>query len=312
MRVLITGGAGFIGSRLAKRRLAEGAETVVLDDFRTGRRENLRDCQGVELIEGSVVDRNAVARATKGVDYVHHLAAMVSVPESMEKPNECLAVNAGGTLNVLEAARNAGAKKVVLSSSAAVYGDDPTSPKSVDLKPAPKSPYAITKLDGEYYLKMYSEEFGVPTVSLRYFNVYGPMQDPKSQYAAAIPIFVSRALRGEPLTIFGDGEQTRDFVFVEDVVEANVLAASSEATGVFNVATGEATTVNETVAAIKERTSSASEIVHVDERAGDVKHSLASIEETTRALGFRPKTPFAEGLRQTIDYFVERFEKEER
>ncbi|MBD3409222.1 MAG: NAD-dependent epimerase/dehydratase family protein [Ignavibacteriales bacterium] len=312
MRVLITGVAGFVGSRLAKRRLQEGAETVVLDDFRTGRRENLRDCQGVELIEGSVVDRNAVARAMKGVDFVHHLAAMVSVPESMAKPYECLTVNAGGTVNVLEAARNAGVKKVVLSSSAAVYGDDPTSPKTVDLKPAPKSPYAITKLDGEYYLNMYREEFGLPTVSLRYFNVYGPKQDPKSQYAAAIPIFVSRALRGESLTIFGDGEQTRDFVFVDDVVEANVLAAGGEATGVFNVATGEATTVNETVAAIKERTGSGSEIVYAKEREGDVKHSLASIEETTRALGFRPKTPFAEGLRQTIDYFVEYFEREER
>ena len=297
---------------MAKRRLEEGAETVVLDDFRTGRRENLRDCQGVELIEGSVVDRNAVARAMKGVDFVHHLAAMVSVPESMAKPYECLTVNAGGTINVLEAARNAGAKKIVLSSSAAVYGDDPTSPKTVDLKPAPKSPYAITKLDGEYYLNMYREEFGLPTVSLRYFNVYGPKQDPKSQYAAAIPIFVSRALRGESLTIFGDGEQTRDFVFVDDVVEANVLAAGSEASGVFNVATGEATTVNETVAAIKERTGSGSEIVYAEEREGDVKHSLASIEETTRALGFRPKTPFAEGLRQTIDYFVEYFEREER
>jgi UDP-glucose 4-epimerase len=309
MRVLITGGAGFIGHHLAIAWRRRGANVLVLDNFRTGKRENVdavlaetgRD--GFTLIEASITDRAAVRDAMRGCEIVHHLAAQVSVPESVERPDECVAINVNGTLNVLEAARAERVRRVVFSSSAAVYGDDPRSPKTEDMLPAPKSPYGITKLDGELYLRMYSEMHGVPTVSLRYFNVFGPRQDPKSMYAAAVPIFIHRALANETITIYGDGEQTRDFVFVEDVAQANMLAAERDGIGhgeVFNVAQGGRITINDLVERIRALTQSQCAVERVPARAGDIKHSQASIDRIRAALAFTPSVGLDEGLRRTI------------
>lgn len=293
MKVLVTGGAGFIGSHIARYYLAQGAKVVALDNLRGGRA--LLD----DFVNGSVTDGDLVDRLTEGVDYIFHLAALVSVPESLEKPHECVDINVNGTLNVLRAARKHGVKKVVLSSSAAIYGDDPELPKREDMTPRPKTPYAVTKLDGEYYLSMWD----VPTVSLRYFNVYGPGQDPKSQYAAAVPIFVSRALKGETITIFGDGGATRDFIHVRDVVAANVLAAVSEMSGVYNVARGRSLTIGELAERIVATLSSSSRIEHGPERPGDIRHSLADVTRITAA-GFRPEVELEEGLRETIGWFT--------
>ena len=306
-KVLVTGGAGFIGHHVATAWRRRGAHVVVLDSLRTGKRENVAripDDGGLTFIEGSITDPAAVRRAMEGCSVVHHLAAQVSVPESMSRPLECVEINVHGTLNVLEAAREAGASRVVFSSSAAVYGDDPRSPKTEDMTPAPKSPYGVTKLDGEYYLKMYAEAHGVPTVSLRYFNVFGPRQDPRSVYAAAVPIFIERALAGAEITIFGDGEQTRDFVFVGDVVAANLLAATSPHAGkgeVFNVAQGGRITINELAHTIVRVTGSRSAIRHAPERPGDIRHSQASIAHITRALEFAPATSLEAGLRACLD-----------
>lgn len=308
-KVLITGGAGFIGHHLAIAWRHRGAVVTILDNFRTGKRENLSAVraavgdEGVRFIEGSITDRATLRGAMEGASVVHHLAAQVSVPESVERPHECVDINVGGTLHVLDVARELGVSRVVFSSSAAVYGDDPRSPKTEDMTPSPKSPYGITKLDGEYYLRMYAELHGLPTVSLRYFNVFGPRQDPKSVYAAAVPIFIDRALRGVPITIFGDGTATRDFVFVADVCAANILAATSPKAGrgeVFNVAQGGITTVRELAETVRAITGSASEIVHAAERPGDIKHSRASVARITEALGFAPTVTLAEGLAQSV------------
>ena len=304
MRVLITGGGGFIGSHLVEY-FQGRAEVRVLDNWRTGHPHNLTEFK-YELIEGSILDRAIVRRAVAGVDYVFHLAAMVSVPESMREPVDCNAINATGTLIVLEEAAKAGVKKLVLSSSAAIYGDNPVTPKRETMLPEPKSPYAITKLDGEYYCKLFTAEGRLATTSLRYFNVFGPRQDPKSAYAAAVPIFIDRAVRQEPITIYGDGEQTRDFVYVKDIVAANVFfATASAATGVFNVAGGQCLTIKELCALICQLTGSRSEVRHAAERAGDVKHSLAAIEKL-RATGFTPANDFASGLKATIEFFSKR------
>jgi UDP-glucose 4-epimerase len=228
---------------------------------------------------------------------------MISVPESMQKPVECNELNTTGTLVVLEEAARAGVKKLVFSTSAAIYGDNPVTPKLETMSPEPKSPYAITKLDGEYYCDLFAREGRLPTACLRYFNVFGPRQDPKSQYAAAVPIFIERALKQEPITIHGDGEQTRDFIYVKDIVAANVFfATQSSATGVFNVAYGQRITINELARTICELTGSRSEIKYAAPRAGDVRHSLASIEKL-RAAGFQPSSSFAAGLHETIRWF---------
>lgn len=305
-KVLVTGGAGFIGHHVATAWRRRGASVVVLDSLRTGRRENvghIPDGGGLTFIEGSITDPATVRRAMEGCSVVHHLAAQVSVPESMERPLECVEINVHGTLNVLDAAKAAGVSRVVFSSSAAVYGDDPRSPKTEDMTPAPKSPYGVTKLDGEYYLKMYAEVHGVPAVSLRYFNVFGPRQDPRSVYAAAVPIFIERARGGADITIFGDGEQTRDFVYVGDVVAANLLAATSDGAGrgeVFNVAQGGRITINELAKTIVRVTGSRSAIAHAPERAGDIRHSQASVARITEGLGFAPATSLEEGLRACL------------
>lgn len=301
MRVLVTGGAGFIGSSIVEH-FDKEAEVRVLDNLRTGYRENI-EAFDVEFIEGSITDRAAVTRAVQGVDYVFHLAAMISVPESMEKPCQCVEINTTGTLNVLQAAAEAGVKKLCFSSSAANYGDNPTVPKVETMIPEPKSPYAVTKLDGEYYCRIFHDEGWLNTACLRYFNVFGPRQDPKSQYAAAIPIFIHRAVGNEPITIFGDGGQTRDFIFVRDVVAANVyMATSEELTGVYNVAYGRCRTIRDVAEKIIELTGSSSEIEYGPVRAGDVRHSQAGIDKLIAA-GFTPSGQFDEGLNETIEFF---------
>ena len=275
------------------------AEVRVLDNLRSGQRHNLggRHC---EFIEGSINDREAVRRAVAGVDYVFHLAAMVSVPESMFKPVECVEVNTTGTLIVLEEAARAGVRKLAFSSSAAIYGNNPTGPKVETLLPEPVSPYAVTKLDGEFYAAMFVRERRLATVSLRYFNVFGPRQDPRSQYAAAVPAFLERALKDEPLIIHGDGEQTRDFVPVQTVAAATIfLATQSDATGVFNVASGEAITINQLATTLRDLAGSRSEIRHAAERPGDVRHSRADITRL-RAAGFADKADFTAALRDTV------------
>jgi len=301
MRVLITGGAGFIGSHLAEY-WQDKAEVRILDNFRSGRRSNLDDLK-VELIEGDIRDRLTVAAAMENVDYVFHLAAMVSVPESMTKIVECIAINNTGMLIVLEEAARAGVKKLCFSTSAAIYGDNPEVPKRESMIPEPKSPYAITKLDGEYYCNMFTQTGKLQTACLRYFNVFGPRQDPASAYAAAVPIFIAKALADEPLTVYGDGEQTRDFIYVKDIVAANVfLATHPELSGVFNVAYGGKITINDLAQKIIALTGSKSEIRHLDERPGDVKHSRAAVDRLAAA-GFRPAHTFEEALAATIADF---------
>lgn len=307
-KVLITGGAGFIGSHIAQFWSERGAQVIVLDNLRSGYRNNLNGLKNVTFVEGSITDKNLVIKVSEGCDYCHHLAAMISVPESVLNPYECVGINIIGLLNVLEAAKINGLKKVVHSSSAAVYGDNPESPKQINMRPSPKSPYGITKLDGEYYLQMYSENFGLSAISLRYFNVFGPRQDPKSQYAAAIPIFVASALKNEEIIIYGDGEQTRDFVFVKDVVQANYLAATLEQiNGVFNIGNGYSISINKLVELVLQLTDSKSKIIYKDERPGDIKHSLASITESENILNFTPKYDLQDGLKATINYFIKLF-----
>jgi UDP-glucose 4-epimerase len=301
MKVLITGGAGFIGSHIVEH-FSGNADVRVLDNLRSGFVHNLAGLRH-EFIQASICDREAVRVAMHGVDFVFHLAAMISVPESMQMPVECNEINTTGTLIVLEEAARAKVKKLIFSSSAAIYGDNPVTPKIETMFPEPKSPYAITKLDGEYYCKMFADEGRLQTACLRYFNVFGPRQNPKSQYAAAVPIFVERALKHEPITIHGDGEQTRDFIYVKDIAAANAfLATQSAIKGVFNVGYGRRIAINDLAALICRMAGSHSKIQYVPERAGDVKHSLASVEKL-HAAGFEPAENFEHGLGATIGFF---------
>ncbi len=298
MRILITGGAGFIGSHIVEH-FQKQAEIIVMDNLRSGRRSNLNGLEH-RLVEASILDRTALREALRGVDYVFHLAAMISVPESMTQPIECNRLNTEGTLVVLEEAARAGVKKLVFSSSAAVYGNDPTSPKSEALLPSPESPYAVSKLDGEYYCKIFAQAGRLASVCLRYFNVFGPRQDPASQYAAAVPIFMHRAVRHQPITIFGDGEQPRDFVYVKDVAAANAFfARNTVTTGIFNVAYGATISINALARRICQLTGSRSVLSHQPERIGDVKHSLAAVDRL-RAAGFRPTFNLEHGLAATV------------
>jgi len=301
MKILITGGAGFIGSHIAAQ-LAGRAHVRVLDNFRTGHRRNLAGLP-VELVEGSILDRAAVRAALHGVDHVFHLAALVSVPESVQRPHECVELNVTGLLNVLEAAAAAGVRKLCFSSSAAVYGDNPTVPKHEQMLPEPRSPYAVTKLDGEYYCRQFTETGRLETVALRFFNVFGPRQDPGSAYAAAVPIFIRQALAHAPLTIHGDGGQTRDFIYVKDIAAANIFAATTPGmTGVFNAGYGSQLTVLELARRIIALAGSRSEIRHAPPRPGDVRHSQASVE-ALRSAGFTPVSSLEAGLAETLEYF---------
>ena len=301
MRVLVTGGAGFIGRHIAGY-FQHRAEVRVLDNLRSGRKSNLSglNCQ---FMVGSVLDRDLVREAMTGVDFVFHLAAIASVQESMQKPNECAEINTRGTVIVLEEAALAGVKKLIFSSSAAIYGDNPTNPKIESMPAEPKSPYAASKYEGERHCSAFTGEGRLATVSLRYFNVFGPYQDPRSEYAAAVPSFIEKAIRDEPITIFGDGRQTRDFIYVDDVVAANAFfALKSQATGIFNVARGRQITVTDLALTIRKITKSSCTIDYAAERPGDVKHSLAGIDKMHTA-GFRPVCDLAAGLRATIEFF---------
>jgi len=299
MRVLITGGAGFIGSHLALT-LQNRASVRILDNLRTGDRRRLEGCV-VDFVNASVLDTAALQGAISGIDLVFHLAAMVGVQESMDNPRGCIETNVIGTLNVLAAAADAGVRKLVCASSAASYGDDPPVPTPETAPPSPKSPYAMSKLDGEYLCEMFRREKRLKTATLRFFNVFGPGQDPTSPYAAAVPTFLRRAMSGEDVTIFGDGEQTRDFVYVKDIVASLLFVAeNSDLTGAYNCGYARQTTINEIASRILALTHSRSRLVHLPARPGDVRHSCASTERL-QATGWRPVGRLEEGLRETVE-----------
>ena len=299
---IVTGGAGFIGSHLAEELLKRDYRVTVLDDLSTGNRANIQPVlmQGnVQFVEGSVTDLPLLKSLLQDVSCVFHLAAIPSVPRSIENPLASHDVNTTGTLNVLLAARDNKVRKVIYASSSAVYGDTPTLPKREEMPPNPQSPYAVTKLAGEYYCRVFSRVFDLATVCLRYFNVYGPRQDPGSQYAAVVPRFMDRLFRDEPPIIFGDGEQTRDFTFVKDAVEANILAAQSDATGVFNIGTGQRVSVNELATFVTKLTGKGIKPVYEEPRPGDIKHSLADISKA-KQFGYNPKHSLEEGLKEIV------------
>jgi UDP-glucose 4-epimerase len=303
MKALVIGGAGFIGSHLVERLARDGHAVRVLDNLSTGKRENLAAIAGdVELVVADIRHAERVRQEMRDRDVVFHQAAIVSVPYSVEHPEETLEVNLHGTLNVLQAAKAAGVRRVVMASSAAVYGEDPALPKCETMLPSPISPYGLEKLASEHYLSMWTKLFGVETVALRYFNVFGPRQDPSSAYSGVISIFVDRILRGEPLTIFGDGEQFRDFVYVANVVEANVLAATRpEASGrVYNVGCGRRTTLNELAAILARICGRDVKPRHAEPRAGDIRESLADIGRARAELGYEPRIGVEEGLRALV------------
>lgn len=303
--VIVTGGMGFIGSHLTEK-LLEDNEVTVIDNESTGKIENIKhlfDYENLTVIRGSIVELN-LTEIFKGKDYVFHLAAIPSVPRSVEDPFNSNNSNVTGTLNVLIAAKDVGAKKVIFSSSSSVYGDTPTLPKREDMPVNPQSPYAITKATGEMYCKVFEELYGLPTVCLRYFNVFGPRQNPNSQYAAVIPKFINSIINGESPVIYGDGEQSRDFTFVKNVVDANILSCESDKTGIFNIACGRRITVNELVYFINEILGKEIKSVHADLRAGDIKHSLADISKA-KDFGYNPKSDFKEELSRTASWFKE-------
>lgn len=302
MKVVITGGAGFIGSHIAEYFSSRGDSVTVFDNLRTGNIKNIENL-GVTFVNGDVRDRSLLKDVLHETELVFHLAAMVSVPESLEKPEECIDINCLGLLNVLKESVNAGVRKLCFSSSSAIYGDNPSSPKVETMIPEPKTPYAVTKLDGEYYCDIYSKNSPLKTVSLRYFNVFGPRQNPKSQYAAAVPIFTSNAVANIPIKVFGDGEQTRDFIYVKDVVAANVFMAMNNFTGVYNVGYGTNITINKLIEKIRIKTATNSKVNYLPERAGDVKHSMADVSKLKNA-GFKAVSSFEEGLNNTIFYFM--------
>lgn len=299
-KYVITGGAGFIGSHIAEHLSNEGHQVTILDSLRTGFEHNLNGLN-VDFVKGDIRDENLVNEVMSGAAGVFHLAALVSVPESLLKIRECIEINTIGTINILEAAKNNTGCKVVLSTSAANYGNNPVLPKVETMFPEPMTPYAITKLDGEYYLKMYLDQYQVPTASLRYFNVFGPRQNPESAYAAAVPIFINKALQNEPITIYGDGLQTRDFIYVKDVVKANILA-SQKGNETYNVALGHSTSVLELAEKIIKITNSKSQIKFLEERPGDIKHSKANPEKFNQ-LGFKPEYTIDKALEETILFY---------
>ncbi len=304
MKALVTGGAGFIGSHLAEE-LAKDNEVIILDNLSTGRMENIKELVkkgNVTFVKGSMTDFTLLQDIIRDVDYVFHQGAIPSVPRSIEKPSASNDANINGTLNVLMASKEAGVKKVMYASSSSVYGDAPEMPKREDMKPNPLSPYAVTKIAGEYYCKVFQEVYGLKTVSLRYFNVFGQRQDPTSEYAAVIPKFITSILNNKSPTIYGDGEQSRDFTFVKYVVEANILACESDATGVFNIACGGRITINKLVDMINEILGKDVKPVYVASRAGDIKHSLADISRA-KLFGYEPKSNFKDGLKETIRWF---------
>jgi nucleoside-diphosphate-sugar epimerase len=306
---LVTGGAGFIGSHLVEGILRRGERVRVLDNFLTGRRENLASFAGrFELVEGDIRNLETCRKACAGVDYVLHQAALPSVPRSIADPFTTDEINVRGTLNVLWAAAEAKVKRLVFASSSSVYGDDPTLPKREGVEGKLLSPYAASKFAGERYLQVFNEVYGLETVSLRYFNVFGPRQDPASQYAAVVPLFITKILKGERPTIYGDGKQSRDFTPVANIVEANRLAclAPGAAGGVYNVACADRITINDLARRIGALLGSSLEPVHDAPRPGDIEHSFADNGAAERSLGYRPLVPFDRGLAETVAWYQER------
>jgi UDP-glucose 4-epimerase len=304
---LITGGAGFIGSNLVERLGRDGKSVRVFDNFSTGRRENLRDVKAkIEIVEGDLRNMEQVRKAVAGVRYVLHLAALPSVQRSVEDPLMTHDINVNGTLNLLVAAREARCQRVVFSSSSAVYGDTPTLPKREDMAPWPVSPYGAHKITGECYCRLFWQLYGLETVSLRYFNVFGPRQDPQSEYAAVIPKFITSILAGRSPTIFGDGTQTRDFSHVDNVVEANILAcaASKNALGEsFNIACGERTSLLQLVDTINRITGKNIRPQFAPARPGDILHSQADVAKARKLLGWKPSVNFREGIEKAIAWY---------
>lgn len=301
MKVVVTGGAGFIGSNLAEE-LSKKHQVIVLDDLSTGREINIKGLD-VEFVKGSITDLSLLNRVFTGVDYVFHEAALPSVQRSVENPLATNEVNIGGTLNVLMAARDQGVKKVMFASSSSVYGDTPTLPKRESMTPAPMSPYAVTKLTGEHYFEVFSSLYGLKMTCLRYFNVFGPRQDPKSQYAAVIPNFITKILNHQSPIIHGDGEQTRDFTFIRDVVHANILAMESSSEGVFNIACERRVSLNVLADQIMEVIGERREPIYDAARSGDVRDSLADYALAREHLNYEPGFTLLQGLEETIQWF---------
>ena len=303
--IIVTGGAGFIGSNLVKK-LQEKNHVTVIDDLSTGYINNIHTLitdEKIKFIQGSITDLDLLQNTFKNIDYVFHEAAIPSVPRSVKDPYKSNYVNANGTLNILLAGRDNAVKKVIYASSSSVYGDTPTLPKKEEMKPCPQSPYAVSKLTAEYYCNVFTKVYHLPTVSLRYFNVYGPSQDPNSEYAAVIPRFITNIKNDKPPIIYGDGEQTRDFTFVNDVVNANILAAESSSTGIFNIAGGKRISINDLVKAILKLYKKEIESSYVEPREGDIKHSLADVSKAKDGFGYTPKYEILEGLKETIKWF---------
>jgi len=307
-RYLVTGAAGFIGSSLVRALLDRGDEVRGIDNFATGHRENLSDVMSrIDFRTVDILDLDATRKACEGVDYVFHEAALPSVPKSVIDPLASNRANVDGTVNVLVAARDAGVKRVVYAASSSAYGDTPTLPKQEAMTPNPISPYAVAKLTGEYYMISFFRCYGLQTVCLRYFNIFGPRQDPTSPYSGVLAKFSLQMLRGEQPTVFGDGEQSRDFNYIDNAVAANLLACAApaeECAGrVFNVATGTRTTLNQTFALMKPLTGFQGVLKYEAERGGDIKHSLADISLAQKHLGYKPTVSFEEGLRRTVDWY---------
>ncbi|MDA2922509.1 SDR family oxidoreductase [Patescibacteria group bacterium AH-259-L07] len=305
--ILVTGGAGFIGSNIAAKLLKDGEFVRIVDDFSTGKKENIKeflDNPNFELLKGDISDLNVAKDAVKGTDFVLHQAAIPSVPRSVNNPLRSNKVNINGTLNILISARDEKIKKLVYASSSSVYGDSPQLPKKETFSPNPISPYALTKFAGEKYTQLFAVLYGLPTVCIRYFNVFGPKQDPTSQYSAVIPNFISAVLNDRSPTIYGDGNQSRDFTFVENVVEANVLALQSNASGeLINIACGKRTTLNDLLKYINQILGKNIKPVYEKSRPGDIRHSLADISKAKKILGYEPKITIKQGLKKTIAWY---------
>jgi len=306
MKYLITGGAGFIGSNLAAELLKRGHQVRVLDNFSTGNRENLQSLDGsVEIIEGDLRSYHIVRAAVEGMDFILHQGALPSVPRSIADPVTTNEVNVTGTLNILHAALDAGVKRVVFASSSSIYGDSPTLPKKEEMTPNPLSPYAVSKLAGEKYCQVFARIYGLHTVALRYFNVFGPRQNPDSQYSAVIPKFIKAMLNGQSPTIYGDGEQSRDFTYIANVVEANILATEVDCPPgvVMNCAAHQRITLNQLVEILNKILNTDIRPQYTDPRPGDVKHSFADINKIKENLGYEPQILFEEGLLRTVEWF---------
>jgi len=307
-KVLVTGGAGFIGSNLTESLLRKKHFVRVLDDFSTGKRENLifgKEHPLLEILEGDIRDLRTCKKAIRGVEYIFHQAALPSVQRSVEDPGTSNAINVGGTLNILLAAKEEGVKRVIYASSSSIYGDTPTLPKHEEMPPHPLSPYALQKYIGEQYCRLFYQLYGLDSVSLRYFNIFGPKQDPNSVYSAVIPRFIDALLHDRPPIIFGDGEQSRDFTFIENVVQANLLAMSAEHLHgeAMNIACGKRISLNQLLKILKKILGSKLTPIYQEPRKGDVRHSLADIRKSKIFINYIPKVGTEEGLNKTVEFF---------